>query len=250
MTKTFALKRLKEIYEKFNNNLKHTMHFQLKAPKSIQLYEIDRALAMAKLRLEWEDNKTILEDLEKEADIISEIPKIVHPMAIVYAIAHFEVFIADLVKLLYNYFPKALSSKDKNLTYDTLLQYESLKDLMDELIEVETNTFSFKSIKQRIIFMEKKFGLKFKYDVQKGIRANWNSVEMEDLVEIHSTRNLIVHNNSIVNKFYLNDNPHTELKVGSKRIVDNDYAIHALFVLVRVSSSFNSVIKKKINGEK
>ncbi|ROI05012.1 hypothetical protein EGI16_06720 [Chryseobacterium sp. G0240] len=75
-----------------------------------------------------------------------------------------------MVKLLYNYFPKALSSKDKSLNYDTLLQNESLKDLMDELLEIETNTFSFKSIKKRIVFMRKKFGLKFKYDVQKGIR--------------------------------------------------------------------------------
>jgi|GEM_PF-3727239 hypothetical protein len=71
---------------------------------------------------------------------------------------------------------------------------------------------------------------------------------MTDLIEIHSTRNLIVHNNCIVNKFYHNDNPQTTLKIGTRRVVDNAYANHALFVLFRVGSSFNSVVKKKLNG--
>gem|GEM_PF-4840743 len=76
-------------------------------------------------------------------------------MTIVYGIAHFEVFLADLIKLLYQYFPKALSSKDKVINYDMVLQYDSLQDLMNQLIETETNSFSFKSITQRVSFMEK-----------------------------------------------------------------------------------------------
>ncbi|WEK71446.1 MAG: site-specific integrase [Candidatus Chryseobacterium colombiense] len=34
----------------------------------------------------------------------------------------------------------------------------------------------------------------------------------------------------------------------TRRVVDNAYANHALFVLFRVGSSFNSVVKKKLNG--
>lgn len=119
---------------------------------------------------------------------------------------------------------------------------------MENLIDTETNSFSFKSISQRVGFIEKKFGLQFKYEKQSGIRNNWNCIEMTDLIEVHSTRNLIVHNNCIVNKFYHNDNPKTSFKIGTKRVVDNDYANHVLFLLFRVGSSFNAVVKMKING--
>lgn len=246
MTKTSAIKKLKEIYKMFGDNLYHTINFHIKAPDSIYIYELERALSISKLRLNEEDNEKILADLEKEVKVINELPKIVPPMAIVYGIAHFEVFLAELIKLLYSYYPKSLSSKDKMLNYDSILQYDNMETLINTLIEQETNAFSFKSIKQRVEFFEKKFGLVFKYDKQDGIRNNWNCIEMDDLKEVHSTRNLIVHNNSIINKFYVNENPDTKFKVGSKRIVDNDYAAHALFVLFRVSSSFFAVVKKKI----
>ncbi|WP_407484588.1 hypothetical protein [Elizabethkingia miricola] len=250
MTKTAAIRKLKELYKKFGDNLYHTINFQIRAPDSIELFELEKSISIAKLQLNETDNEKIIENLYKDIKVINELPKIVHPMTIVYGIAHFEVFLADIVKLLYTFCPKALSSKDKMLKYEQILQYESMEELITRLIDEEVNAFSFKSIKERVLFLEKKFGLKFEFDKQNGIRNNWNCIEMKDLIEIHSTRNLIVHNNSIVNKFYTNDNPQTELKEGSKRIIDHNYANHALFVLFRVSSSFHDVVKKKINNKR
>ena len=60
MTKTAALKQLKDLYKKFSDNLYHTINFQLKTPDSIQYYEMEKALSIAKLRLDKEDNKKIL----------------------------------------------------------------------------------------------------------------------------------------------------------------------------------------------
>ncbi len=247
MTKTSAIRKLKEIYHNFSDNLFHTINFQLKAPDSVQYYEFEKALSTTKLQLDKDDNKKLLENLQKEIKMIDALPRVIHPMTVVYGIAHFEVLLAEITKLLLSYFDKSLSTKDKSLDYEQLLRFDTIDNLKDYIIEHEVNSFSFKSIRQRINYLEKKFGLKFSYVKQKGIRNNWNCIEFNDLVEIHSTRNLIVHGNSTINKFYLTDNPNSNYSVGQKKIVDNKYSTHALFVLFRVSSSIFSVTKKKID---
>jgi hypothetical protein len=171
-------------------------------------------------------------------------------MSIVYGIAHFEVLLSGMTRLLLSYFCKSLSTKDKYLTYEEIIKFGEFQSIQEYIIEQEVNSFSFKSIKQKITYLEKKFGLKFTYEKQKGIRGNWNCIELNDLIEIHSARNILVHNNSIVNKFYISENPNSKYKIGDKKEINNEYSIHALFVLFRVSDSFYSVIKKKIENKK
>src|SRR5207253_9330504 len=130
--------------------------------------------------------------------IIADLPKVIHPMTIIYGIAHFEVMVSEMTKVLMTYYWRSLISKDKVLSYEEILGFESLNNLKESMIEREISLISFKSIKQRINYLENKFNLKFAYTKQKGIRKNWNCIEFDDLIEVHSTRNIIVHNNSIV----------------------------------------------------
>jgi hypothetical protein len=248
MTKASAIRRLKEIYHNFSDSLFHTINFQLKAPDSIKFYQLEKTISTSKLLLEKDDNKKLLEDLQKEFKIIEALPMVVHPMTIIYGIAHFEVMLTEMAKLLLLYFDKSLSSKDKTINYEDLLKFDKIESLFEFLAEEEANSFAFKSIRQKVNYFEKKFNLKFSHIKQKGVRKNWNCIELEELIEIHSTRNIIVHNNSTINKFYLNDNPNTNFTLKQKRIIDDKYSIHTLFVLFRVSSSFFSVIKKKIES--
>jgi hypothetical protein len=170
-------------------------------------------------------------------------------MVLVYAIAHFEVFLVELAKILYSCFWQALKSKDKTLTYEQILTCDDFEQLKYNIIEIEISKFSFVSINSRIEILERKFCLDFSHKRVKGIRNNWNCIELDGLIEIHSSRNLIVHNYATVNRFYLQQNPNTSMKIGDKLILNSSYLVEALSLLFRVRGSFSSVVLDKIKRD-
>jgi len=246
MTKAKFYRDLKQISDDFHSNLLELLKFKITVPESLSALGSNRELSLNLLSSKDSSDQNVLKYFKEELDSIKNLPPIVYPMALVFSISLFEVYLNKVTGLLLNYFWQTLKTRDKSIAYEDLLSCDSIDEVKHMIIENETRKIAFGSIRDRIDYLEKKFHLKFEYRRMNGIRNNWNSIELESLIEIHSTRNLIIHNNSIVNETYIKENKLTKLRQGEKREVTKEYAMDSLFVLFRVSGSIYNVALKKV----
>ncbi len=70
---------------------------------------------------------------------------------------------------------------------------------------------------------------------------------MSHIIELFTTRNIILHNNGIVNMTYLNINKTSKLSLGEKRVVNRDYLKLTFVLLVIIGKSINEQIVNKVN---
>ena len=98
--------------------------------------------------------------------------------------------------------------------------------------------FSHASFKSKLKHLKKEFGLIFP------------SIEEWELsiIELFSTRNIILHNDGMVNETYLNINKDSKLNIDDKRVVDEEYLKLTLVLAIIIAKSIEEqVIKAKDN---
>ena len=98
--------------------------------------------------------------------------------------------------------------------------------------------FSHASFKSKLKHLKKEFGLIFP------------SIEEWELsiIELFSTRNIILHNDGLVNETYLNINKDSKLNIDDKRVVDEEYLKLTLVLAIIIAKSIEEqVIKAKDN---
>lgn len=164
-----------------------------------------------------------LELSEKQVDLIFDVTKLaqshaaVYPnmafrMSFVYLIALFDAFLSDIFEAVVRNRPEMLRSK-KQITYEKALEFSSVEDLVKYLAKRELNELSYRSIKDQADYYNDRFGLAL---------AD-SGVSIDTLAELRATRNLLVHNNGIVNDIYLEQIPITTYMVGDSVVVDSAY---------------------------
>ncbi|MEQ8413160.1 MAG: hypothetical protein RIB71_01805 [Imperialibacter sp.] len=176
-------------------------------------------------------------------------PDIIQSMSLVYMVAHFEVYLSTVTELLLSFFWESMKSKEKTISYQEALSFSSTKELREHIIAKEIYKVAFGGIKDRINFLETKLNLTFEYKRLKGVRNNWNSVELESLTEVHSTRNIIIHNNGKIDKRYLFENKTSKFKIGEHREISKEYVLDSSGVLFRVCNSLYHVARKKVTDK-
>ena len=68
------------------------------------------------------------------------------------------------------------------------------------------------------------------------------------IIELFSTRNIILHNDGLVNETYLNINKDSKLNIDDKRVVDEEYLKLTLVLAIIIAKSIEEqVIKAKDN---
>ena len=249
MKKSQAIKAINEISYKTADSMLGLIKFKYLIPESLDSVKTEKEILiyLSELR-EGDDeiNKRVVETWREDVAFIDTLPDILYPMILVYSITIFEAFLTDITKVLMTYFWKTLRSNSRTMTYEEILAFDDMPALREQIVENDIMSFSYSSLKDRINYLEKKLSLKFSYVRVKGIRNNWNCVEMEPLTEIHAARNLIVHNAGIVNKIYLNQIKNSTYKLNDPLKIDKTYMLDSLSLLFRVRSSFTSVALDKI----
>lgn len=124
----------------------------------------------------------------------------------------YEEAISGVFKYLINKFPDAYLH-DKTITYTELMTMNSdIKDVKEKFLEKEIDEIMRQPISDWYnIFITRH---KAKFDKE--------SINFTDFKEIYYRRNLVVHNQSIVNDVYLS-NTSTSFKKGEKVEVDKEY---------------------------
>lgn len=234
-------------------NLFDILGFQTDTPKLHEKFKKDKE-ALIEYILEGnynnEDQETIdrmIENIKSEKEKVDRYPKIVYSMSLVYALAHFEAYLRDTLKKLLEIFPKTLSTSKKQMSYEDILKHSSGEKIIDSIIERELIEVSFKNITDQIEYLASKFNIRFEYE--KG-EATWGTdkLDIEKLREIFSIRNLILHNNGIVNIKFSKDNPGSRYNISDKIELSEHDVSDAIILLLAITYkiSYRATQKGKV----
>lgn len=97
--------------------------------------------------------------------------------------------------------------------------------------------FSHSSFQSKLKHLKKGFDLTFPHIEDK----------KSTIVELFSTRNIILHNNCLVNETYLKINQDSKLRVGDERIVDKEYLKFAIVIAIIIAKSIEEQVHLKAN---
>ena len=125
-------------------------------------------------------------------------------------IARTEAFLNDVLESLYKW------KKD-----------ETNEELNSEVMEKKILKYSHSSFNDKIRFLKEKFNLTFPL-----IEEHKSSI-----IELFTTRNIILHNNGYVNTTYLKINADSKFELGTKRIVEREYLKLTIILLIIVAKS-------------
>lgn len=159
---------------------------------------------------------------------------------IVALVAQYDVFIGQLIRLMYSAQPNLLNSSDKQVTFSQLMSYSSIEQARDEFLEKEIESVLYKSREGQLEYLSKK--------------GNIELIKHLDIwprfLEVTERRNLFVHADGRVNSNYLNRcKQHgitIECKLGEMLDVSVDYFKQSYYTVVGVGLVVATLLWRKL----
>jgi len=108
-------------------------------------------------------------------------------------VSQYDSFLGNILRILYRANPDLLNSSERNFTYASLRDFESLDDVRNHILEKEIETVLRDSHASQFDWMEKKFDL----SLRNGLTV-WPK-----FIELTERRNLFTHCNGVVSAQYL-----------------------------------------------
>lgn len=163
--------------------------------------------------------------------------------SLISLIVYFELLISKLLTLHIKKYPKILNSK--TLSLEEIYQFGSIDDAQKYLIDKEVEDIMRGSFNKWYKFLSETVKLPLECI----------NINKDLMVEIFQRRNLIVHNDGIVNSIYLknvSDELILNLKKGDKISVEKNYLINSIDLLEKVGIQIllNYWLKGEKNGIK
>lgn len=187
------------------------------------------------LELKPEEMDLLVKAMKFAQGHTSEYPNLTYRMSSVYLVALFDAFLADVFSEVARARPKILSSSKKQISYDRLLEFDSFDALVEFIASRELNELSYKSIKDQADYYRDRFG----------VALEDSGVPVSELIELRATRNLLVHNNGVVNHIYLELVPSSTYKAGDDVKVDANYFDQAVKSLEAVAAFITTKLAEK-----
>ncbi len=201
--------------------------------KIIRLHKND----LKKKQNEKEKFKLTDKEISQLVSISKDLPRmppynveLLYKSAFVMVISYFDFFLSDLIHFYYQTYPKSLSGKEISLTLSELELCSDIPEATDFIINKELESVTYKSLDDQIRYFENNLGI----DCKKSI-IGW--VRIKEAME---RRNLIVHNNSKINRRYLRNADFSVIpektkdpKEGDEISIEEDYfmtVLHEIFV--------------------
>lgn len=117
--------------------------------------------------------------------------------ALISLLGCFETLVARLIREFYKKYPEAFPSESKSLTLADLKEIGTIEDAELHLVDTEIDSILRGNISSQINYFKKP------------LRVDTTPIEtfLDKVVEVSQRRNIIVHNDGIVNKHYLSKAP-------------------------------------------
>lgn len=155
---------------------------------------------------------------------------ILYSGSLMLLVTYFEGTIAKILKTDLQRHPKRLSLDTKTVSYKMLELSNSIEDVRNLLIEDEVMAMMYKSVSDWIEYFRKNIKLKLDYATN----------VLPELIEIIARRNIIVHNEGIVNNQYMNivlKDYRSNVKIGDFLFVDKQYILNAINLVESICMS-------------
>ncbi|MCR9015434.1 hypothetical protein NU887_10335 [Aquiflexum sp. XJ19-11] len=238
------MKRIKDIYESFLNNFTSVEVFFMRiAPvaenedKVIEKERIEyREYILKEIFGEDFENRNKTEKLEIKLTK-EEVERIIHKIkqspkipaknygtltkgAFIMLNNYFEFLFSDLLTYNFKKNTTTIDSKKLNISFDDLKKYNSIEEAYEDLIYKEVESLL---IEMNFEELKTYFSEKLKINLETEI-INWNLI-----TEIRERRNIIIHNNSLVNNKYISrsKNPFN-FNLNDEVKIEKEYFLNAL----------------------
>ncbi|MDD2907563.1 MAG: hypothetical protein PHH98_02880 [Candidatus Gracilibacteria bacterium] len=227
------------------------MTFLLLNPHRIESFEKITKFINKKINYEEIDGKKvpfvkegevrIFEQLKKDADISGLSFDIISESLFVSLISKYDAFLNNLLISLYNIKPEIINSSDKKISFSDFYSMENIDLAKKYIIEKEVEGVLRDSHEEHFKYLETKLGMKLRENLD-----IWGK-----FIELTERRNLIVHNNGIINNQYFsvcceNNNPGNINKVGDKIKIDISYFNECYYVLYELTVKLTITIWRKL----
>lgn len=131
--------------------------------------------------------------LNQELKQIALSRKLVPASFLASLISQYDAFLGQLIKALFDINPEILNSSERNLSYAQLLEFDSISEARDHIVEKEIETVLRKSHSEQFDWLEKKFDLPLRKDL-----SIWPT-----FIEVTERRNLFVHTRGVISSQYI-----------------------------------------------
>lgn len=188
------------------------------------------------------NSEKIISKLDTEIAKFENFSEINRKLAFVSLISHFEVYFKNVLKIIFKLnYREFYSSDKKQISYKELLTFSNDKSLFENLIEKEVYSYAYKSIRNQIEELNKKYNIEFS---KNGLTNK--EIYIDKVQEIYSTRNIILHNNGVVNDKYLEINNNSKFQKGEKRLILPEYFNESSSVLQEYAKVIFDVVSSRI----
>jgi len=160
----------------------------------------------------------------------------IRKMALIKLVSDFENFLKKVIKACYKKQIKCLNNSERSMFIKDIINFSNIDDLKNQIIDSETTKLFYKDIEE----INKYLKLKFNLDLSKN--RNWNKFK-----EIYYGRNILVHNNGIVNDIYRSKVKNVKIKYLS---VNKTYLEKSISIFKSISKSITKQLENKIFKEK
>lgn len=200
-------------------------------------YSIDNAIDKSK------DNSLVVDALRRYAETILEstskekVLSMYLEMITCKNVEVFDYFISRMLKKVFIGFPGILSSSDSSISMSEILQCESINDILLRVAEKKVQSLGYKGLMDIMKYLNSQ--LKLDFDIK--------LPELLEACEIFQTRNIIVHNSGIINEIYIKNVIGTNLKVGYKYPLTEEYVRRSGEVFRSLGTALDKQFRLKFN---
>jgi len=225
---------------KFPDSLRNAHDLQLGAvflrylghenlPSLITIYELEQPSILAFNEI----NKMIVE-LDN-----NEVSEYTIKGIFALGISRFETMLSDLMKKILQFYPQKISAiKSKEAKGISVSQEVVNKgSLIESIIESEINKLAYADVETLLNNFCNILSIELPSAMEK----------IDTIVEIKETRNLLLHNNLVVNEFYLQKTKSVKRgnQNGGRLLIDIDYAVQSLQLLSSIIENVIIEVRKK-----
>ncbi|MFV1439719.1 MULTISPECIES: hypothetical protein, partial [unclassified Phaeobacter] len=167
--------------------------------------------------------------------------------SIIVAVSLTEDYIAEVVRLILEAYPKKLTlsqkggaplGQSKSISLSDLLDYSSMEDLIEDQVEKRVQDLLYASPKQYAEYISAVAG------VEIGERL------IQEYAEVKATRDLYVHGDGKVNELYLKKAEQLARgKLGEKLVVDSEYFDHSIRVMKEIFTAIFKGLREKYSAD-
>lgn len=159
-------------------------------------------------------------------------------------ISQFDIFEANIIKAIYNAFPKKIDNSKHTITFSELTKFDSIDEARNHVIDSEIDSILRGSHTKHINAITE-IG-DFKIDRTTDVWKNF--------IEVTERRNLFAHTDGVVTKQYINVlkendvNIPSDIKIGSSLLAHQSYVEHCYECLIEMAICTTHVAWRKIYG--